>query len=620
MSRSSPPRAFLPPTDHVARELLKRGARDPAILLLRAATRRDPGERACAALLKALEARPDAAVSGPEVELDLSLAEDYVARGMFLEARAVLSGAGLDRVPPGADHARVLDELLAPLPADAEPELLQAFRHLMTGGASLSLSLVEEHMQRGLALPPWAARRRTLLRALLLDHALESAASVAQAATAPGSQAAPVPQAPGGEPSELARELARLIAERDLRGAAARLWAHCASAPDDVSAAIGAEALERILHVLDRRDGIPEVVDTRTMPMGPQKVAELHLRMGNFAEAERLYRRVVVNQPENLELRAMLDDVQVVTHFLVSPSAPVAPRAPNRATVSAAAEIGIRPTVPLTIADYDAGESTEEDGPEELARLYTDVAGARAADPSFVPSDERVTSPAAVTRRASSSDISRGATASRVELPPGAPSTAPVLSKKGAGPSSGFAATTGYSSAKDASSEIPSWDDDETNTVTPAVEAELLLKQGFAIRALELYRMLAEGNPADDTFRRRIGEIEALIMAERLPMPDEVTVQRDVSDLRRLARPTALRLSVPENVRAAAAAVSAGALPGTLDASDLPRGEFDDDVQTSIAVGSRRGVAPVLGGAEPLEDTPTGVMASVSVTRIVVLR
>ena len=231
-----------------------------------------------------------------------------------------------------------------------------------------------------------------------------------------------------------------------------------------------------------------------------------------------------------------------------------------------------------------------------------------------------MTNPADVTRRVSPSDIARVVTAVRAELPPGVPSTAPVLSKKSAGPSGGFGATAGYASAKGASSATPSWDDDETNTVTPAVEAELLLKQGFAIRALELYRMLAEGNPADDTFRRRIGEIEALIMAERLPMPDEVTVQRDVSDLRRLARPTALRLSVPENVRAAAAAVSAGALPGTLDASDLPRGEFDDDVQTSIAVGSRRGVAPVLGGAEPLEDTPTGVMASVSVTRIVVLR
>ncbi len=592
------------------------------MLLLRAATRRDPGERACAALLKALEARPDAAVSGPEVELDLSLAEDYVARGMFLEARAVLSGAGLDRVPPGADHARVLDELLAPLPDDAEPELLQAFRHLMTGGASLSLSLVEEHVQRGQALPPWAARRRTVLRALLLDHALESAASVAQAATAPGSQEAPEPQAPGAEPSELAREIARLIAERDLRGAVAQLRAHCATSPDDISAAIGAEALERILRVLETRDGMPDVIDTRTLPMGPQKVAELHLRMGNVAEAERLYRRVVVNQPENLELRAMLDDVQAVTRFLTAPSAPVAPRAASRPLDVAAAEIGIRPTVPLAIVAYDDGESTEEDGPEELARLYTEIAGVRAADPNAAPSEERVTNPADVTRRVSPSDIARVVTAVRAELPPGVPSTAPVLSKKSAGPSGGFGATAGYASAKGASSATPSWDDDETNTVTPAVEAELLLKQGFAIRALELYRMLADGNPADDALRRRVAEIEALIMAERLPMPDDVTVQRDISDLQRIARPTAARLSVPENVRAAAAsvAVSAGGVPGTLDASDLPQGQFDDDAPTSIAVGRARALAPAPSAAAPLEAAPTGVTASVSVTRIVVLR
>lgn len=587
------------------------------MLLLRAATRRDPGERACAALLKALEARPDAAVSGPEVELDLSLAEAYVARGMFLEARAVLIGAGLDRVSPGADHARVLDELLAPLPADAEPELLQAFRHLMTGGASLSLSLVEEHVQRGQALPPWAARRRTVLRALLLDHVLESAG---QAATTPGSQAAPVLHGASGEPSALARETARLVAERDLRGAVAQLRAHCASAPDDVSAAIGAEALERLLHVLETRDGLPDVTDTRTLPMGPQKVAELHLRMGNLAESERLYRRVVLDQPENLELRAMLDDVQAVARFLASPSAPVVPRAPaaqSRPVDAAATEIGIRPTVPLAVVDYDDGESTEEDGPEELARLYTDITGARAADPRDAATDELPTRPADVTRRVSPSDLAR--------VPTGAPSTAPVLSKKSAGPSGGFAATTGYAAAKGGASSAPSWDDDETNTLEPAVEAELLLKQGFAIRALELYRILAEGKPVGDPLGRRVAEIEALILAERLPMPDDVTVQRDVSDLQRTARPTASRLSVPENVRAAAAAVSTAALPGTLYAHDLPQGQFDDDAPTSIAVGRGRALAPAPSApapsaAAPLAGRPTTVTDSVSVTRIVVVR
>lgn len=587
------------------------------MLLLRAATRRDPGERACAALLRALEARPDAAVSGPEVELDLSLAEAYVARGMFLEARAVLIGAGLDRVSPGADHARVLDELLAPLPADAEPELLQAFRHLMTGGASLSLSLVEEHVQRGQALPPWAARRRTVLRALLLDHVLESAA---QAATEPGSQAAPVLHGASGEPSALARETARLVAERDLRGAVAQLRAHCASAPDDVSAAIGAEALERLLHVLETRDGLPDAIDTRTLPMGPQKVAELHLRMGNLAESERLYRRVVLDQPENLELRAMLDDVQAVARFLASPSAPVAPRAPaaqSRPVDAAATEIGIRPTVPLAVVDYDDGDSTEEDGPEELARLYTDITGARAADPSDAATDELPTRPADVTRRVSPSDLPR--------VPTGAPSTAPVLSKKSAGPSGGFSATTGYAAAKGGASSAPSWDDDETNTLAPALEAELLLKQGFAIRALELYRILAEGKPVGDPHCRRVAEIEALILAERLPMPDDVTVQRDVSDLQRTARPTASRLSVPENVRAAAAAVSTAALPGTLYAHDLPQGQFDDDAPTSIAVGRGRAVAPAQSApaqsaAAPLGERLTTVTDSVSVTRIVVVR
>src|SRR5687767_6562597 len=87
----------VPPLDHLARALLVRGKRDDALALLRAAVARDPDERACAALLAAIGARPDAAVSGPDVRLDLALVEALVERGMRVAALAVLRGAELDR-------------------------------------------------------------------------------------------------------------------------------------------------------------------------------------------------------------------------------------------------------------------------------------------------------------------------------------------------------------------------------------------------------------------------------------------------------------------------------------------------------------------------------------------
>jgi hypothetical protein len=624
MSRPSSPRAVLPPTDHVARELLKRGAREPAILLLRAAVRRDPGERACAALIKALEARPDAAVSGPELALDLALVDDYVVRGMLLEARAVLAGGGLDGLGPGADRARALDELLAPMPDGADLALVEVFRHLMTGGASLSLSLVEEHVQKGSALPPWAARRRTLLRSVLLDRALESAVGAADAATAPGNQPAPVALASAGT-NLVAAEVGRLIGERDLRGAAARLQAYCASAPYDVSASVGAAALVRLVRALELRDAAAsEVVDTRTMPMGPKKVAELHLRMGNLAESEGLFRRVVLEEPENAELRAMLDDVQSVRRFLEAPvaTAPTLQGATLRQFVDAgAAEIGVRPTEPLPVVTDDLfGEPTEEDGPEELPRLYTDISQVESGEITA----ELPTRPEETTRRVSAADLARSAAASmaRPDVQADAPMTAPMLSKKGAGLSGGFGVATGYGPAKSEPSSAD-WDDDATGVVEPAVEAELLLQQGFHARALATYRMLLERNPSDAKLARRVAEIEALVVGEPLPSSADVTVQRDVSHLWRASLPTGARLHVPEDVRVAAAAVGAAALPGTLAAPDIPQGQFDDDAPTGIAVGGvSRPVAPAAAPAAPAAPatlSPSGT-AAVSVTRIVVVR
>lgn len=533
--------------------------------LLRAAVRRDPGERACAALVKALEARPDAAVSGPELTLDLVLVDDYVTRGMLLEARAVLAGARLDGAGAGADRARALDELLAPLPDAADPALLEVFRHLMTGGASLSLSLVEEHLQHGHALPAWAARRRSLLRSVLLDRALETATSAADAVSAAASEPVPVEQPPEVGLNAVAAEVGRLIGERDLRGASAYLHAHCASFPDDVASAIGDAALHRLVGALELHEGgAQELSDTRTMPMGAKKVAELHLRMGNLAESEGLFRRVVLDEPDDVELRTMLDDVQAVRRFLETPvaTAPTLQGGTLRQLMPlGSAELGVRPTEPLPVVVYDADdEPTEEDGPAELPRLYTDVAREDSGGLTAALAPPR---PQEVTRRVSPDDLARdvAATRTRDDSPPDGPSTAPVLSKKGPGRVGGFGVAAGYGPAKSVAASAD-WDDDATGVVDPAVEAELLLKQGFAARALSTYRLLAKEHPTDASFARRVAEIEALVLGEQLPSSGDVTVQRDVSGLQRSGHPT----EVQRDVRAE---VPVAAVPGTTPSVEL---------------------------------------------------
>jgi hypothetical protein len=553
---SSSTRSALPPTDHVARALLQRGARESARHLLRAALRRDASELACAALLKALEARPDAAVSGPEITIDLSLVDAYLARGMLLEARAVLTGVGLDRSGPGAERARAIDELIAPIPPDAPPIFLEAARHLLTGGAAVALSLLDEQHQRGMPLPAWADARRRTLRRLLLDYA------------ARGSE----DETPGGAPRADALDLrglvGRLIASRDIAGALVRLRAHCAADPRDLETAVAATALDRLWTSLHTRDAQPvEQGGLRTVPMSPSHTGDLNARMGNLEEAERIYRRVVMDDPANVATREMLADVQAIRRYVAAVAEAPTPhagvtRAQVEAAVAAVEDDGTRATEPLPLRQVDALEASAMQTPTLAPpRPQRAVAPALRMDTPASDDFAEVTRFPELadepTRRLSDADRAAAVAASRGPARGGvsgaAEPAAPGFAKK-AGGVSGFAAG-GYGPTRSATPDASGWDEDETTgVVEPALEAELLLKQGFPLRALEAYRFLAVKAPGDERVARRIAEIEAMIALERVPMPGEQTVRRDVSHLQYAARPTA-RLSVPEDVRASAQAV-----------------------------------------------------------------
>jgi hypothetical protein len=576
---SSPTRSALPPTDHVARALLQRGARDSARHLLRAAVRRDASELACAALLKALEARPDAAVSGPEIALDLPLVDAYLARGMLLEARALLTGVGLDRSGPGAERARAIDELIAPIPPDAPPVFLEAARHLLTGGAAIALSLLDEQHLRGTPLPGWADARRRTLRRLLLDYA------------ARGGDDATTGSSSRDEALDLRALVGRLVGARDVAGALARLRAHCAADPRDLDAAVAAHALERLWTALHARDAQPvEQGGMRTVPMSPSHTGDLNARMGNLEEAERIYRRVVMDDPANAAVREMLADVQAVRRYIASVAEAPTPhagvmRAEVDAAVAQAEDVGTRATEPLPIPKIDAIEASAMQTPT-VAPPRPHRAASRFEPPALLPEAGDADDFAEQTRYPEPDDAPTrrlpdvaGVPASPVHRDPsreGAraavePAT-PGFAKK-AGGASGFAAS-GYAPTRTGAPDSSGWGDDETTgVVEPALEAELLLKQGFAQRALEAYRFLALKAPGDARVAQRIAEIESMIALERTPMPGEQTVRRDVSHLQHVARPTA-PLSVPEDVRLSVQRVAASrneraSAPGPASTKDV---------------------------------------------------
>ncbi len=165
--------ASLPPIDHIARELWKRGAREAALDLLRACVMRDPTARASAALLRAVEARPDASVSGPDIALDIELVDALAGQGMILEARALVLGAQLAGTEAGQDRIARFDLVLLPVPAEIARVWHEALAQVHMGSGRHALSLIEAEELRGNLAPPFVIERRNLLREILSVTAVD---------------------------------------------------------------------------------------------------------------------------------------------------------------------------------------------------------------------------------------------------------------------------------------------------------------------------------------------------------------------------------------------------------------------------------------------------------------
>lgn len=280
--------------EQIARALHKRGAAAESVALLRGALRRDGDQDASRALLRAMVANDPIAAPQKIVHLDFPLVDRWIRRGMLVEALALLGGTSLGSGEMGREWANLLGELLAPVPVDAEATLVEMYRQLLSGGASVALTLLEERSRAEPSLPAWASRRLELLRWMLLDNAkgLES-------------------EAPGAAPSLLAGALAMPLLYQGWEGAKTALEEYLVAHPDDADARRTLEAVEAIALEIDQHGSLVES-SPHTMPMVGHPAALMQLRMGNLANAVSLYRRM----PDDDRASLVLSEVEVVMRAL----------------------------------------------------------------------------------------------------------------------------------------------------------------------------------------------------------------------------------------------------------------------------------------------------------------
>lgn len=280
----------------VARAMVARGAiREAEIVLRGALARGDHGGESMFAL--ATLERGETLPPGPMPALDLELVDRWIREGLLVEALAVL--VGIDLGGPAEEWANLLGELLAPVPAHAEEVFVQMHREVLSGGASLALTILEDRERQG-ALPGWADRRLALLRWMLLDNA----------------ETAPEDQAPTGiAPSALAAALRAPLRQRSLEGMHAVVTDYARAYPSDPDARVLLPmttllAKEMVAQLQMDLSGF------QTVPVSGRPAAAMQLRMGNLDGAASIYRSLVGKTPGDARLQQLADAVRGLQRVL----------------------------------------------------------------------------------------------------------------------------------------------------------------------------------------------------------------------------------------------------------------------------------------------------------------
>ncbi len=341
--------------DNLARALLMRGARDAAVMLLRAASRRGGEERArCEGLLAAISARPTDRVSGPPIHLDAELVEAVAASGRLYEAHAIALGADMGRNVAGVEIAAALEEIFLPYD-DWSNDWKLRWQDALASGSLSSMSHLDREVSVAQEPPPPLRGRCALALRLLRRFSLTSATHVRD---------------PMGElelpelGDDARRRILDLITNRDLPGALRE--AHSMSFEGRPGASEVAIVLGRLVSAAEKAmsDGAgPKLAST--VPLGGSGMALFQLRMGNLTEAMRLFRLMLADNPSDYAARECLTDLVALERALglaqaLSISEPPA-RAPStqwldkkqrKASMEGWASTS-KPAIPVQSSDWD---------------------------------------------------------------------------------------------------------------------------------------------------------------------------------------------------------------------------------------------------------------------------
>lgn len=236
-----------------------------------------------------------------EPTIDLSLVGALVDRHRYYEARSLARAIDPGEEPAVETISGLLDQALAPFPAEADASYGSLLQLARVGQAPAARRALQEVMLQLPEVPDWLRER---YRALSV---LES-----------------------GEWRNLLRPVAQVTRDtvlerlraRDLRGA---LGAARAAGAGEL-----AERLERLLSAIDelsRQLPDEDPKDQRTLPMEGHGMAVFQLRMGALKPAESCLRKILELEPDDEVARELLPDVIAVRRALGAEVEPMPPRA-----------------------------------------------------------------------------------------------------------------------------------------------------------------------------------------------------------------------------------------------------------------------------------------------------
>lgn len=392
-------------------------------------------------MLSALEARPEAPVYGPDVEVDVALVHRYAAQGRFAEARALLAGSGLESSAEGRAVRDALEVLLEPLASSAPAVAVEALQCATTRGPAAALALLDEGRNRNPGTTTGEVERIRRALEWFVDPWDEETRS-------------------GGQRSWM-EALRAYVASGDWTSAA-RLVGDVAHRSDE-----GARAMKGAL------DHVVAFVAAPSPPSeqdaAPWREAVGALRAGRLADAERALRRLLLAGRTGEAARGCLDALRHIRNALD-------PSSLTQRGVSAATPDAVAPTLP--------GDAAEQEG---LRETLVDGSAATARGRTFAGVEHSRGSATGQRDHPEPTDEIRAPS-----TPP--PSTERLLRKHA---QSGPSAAEGWSRPVTAARFADDWEGAITSVSHPEERAEQLLRHGHYERAAWIYERLAAVQPRD---------------------------------------------------------------------------------------------------------------------------